>query len=803
MTQSNGDNPRSQSRMEQLQERIRKRSLRAKKKVENITKDDVKGFLRRNAFVLFTITAVIIDFYEWNTLVLKAKHFIKKHSSQFQSQSQNRLFWCWGEGRGFPWPTSSPVVPSKDSPAAPGHNSGPSGGGSGPSGSDGCSGPLGGDGDSGPSGGKLRRGAPGHEGGSGSSTSPLYFVTSDSPGDAELQATPSKAGPSATPDEAGPSATPGEAGPSVTPGEAGPSTTPGEAGPSVTPGEAGPLATPGKAGPSVTLGETKAEQQATPGNAEQQATPGDPDVVSLSGMAVASLGGARHASLGGARQASLGGARQASLGGARQASLGGARQASLGGARQASLGGARQASLGGARQASLGGARQASLGGARQASLGAFTLIQLEVVERLPTPSAVVMGLMLATQREAVVVLAPSAVAAGLLSGWQQQVNQQACSPLLVAAMEEETAGMAALDSKASGKMGLRAVVYYTSTTVIAVFIGIIMVLIIHPGKGSKDEFKKQQKIQQVSPADAFLDLIRNMFPPNIVQACTQQFKTQYGKRVVHVTMTVNESIFNLTNSTQEILKEEMIPIPGTVNGVNALGLVVFSMCFGLIIGSMKEKGQALKDFFDCLNEAIMRLVAIIMWYAPIGILFLIAGKIVEMEDISSVGGQLGMYTVTVIIGLMIHGMFVLPTLYFVVTRKNPFVFIGGLLQALITALGTSSSITATAASIGAAGIPQAGLVTMVIVLTSVGLPTDDISLIIAVDWFLDRLRTTTNVLGDSIGAGIVEHLSRHELHKDAEMGNSVVEENEMKKPYQLISQENENEKPLDSETKM
>lgn len=73
-------------------------------------------------------------------------------------------------------------------------------------------------------------------------------------------------------------------------------------------------------------------------------------------------------------------------------------------------------------------------------------------------------------------------------------------------------AGIAALDSRASGKMGLRAVVYYTTTTIIAVFIGIVMVLIIHPGKGSKDEFSKQQQIEQVSAADAFLDLIRYTF---------------------------------------------------------------------------------------------------------------------------------------------------------------------------------------------------------------------------------------------------------------------------------------------------
>uniref|UniRef100_A0A672LAN9 Amino acid transporter n=1 Tax=Sinocyclocheilus grahami TaxID=75366 RepID=A0A672LAN9_SINGR len=291
------------------------------------------------------------------------------------------------------------------------------------------------------------------------------------------------------------------------------------------------------------------------------------------------------------------------------------------------------------------------------------------------------------------------------------------------------------------------------------VFIGIVMVIIIRLGKGSRDSpVASSGSIEPVQAADAFLDLIRNMFPPNLVEACFKQYKTLYKKTLLtkNVTITV----------------EEVVPVSGSSNGVNALGLVVFSMCFGLVIGNMKQQGQALQDFFDCLNEAIMRLVAIIIWYAPVGILFLITGKIVEMKDLA---------------------------------QKNPFTFIAGLLQALITALGTSSSsatlpitfrcleennhvdkrvtrfvlpvgatinmdgtalyeavaaifiaqvndmdlnfgqiltirlvITATAASIGAAGIPQAGLVTMVIVLTSVGLPTEDITLIIAVDWFLN-----------------------------------------------------------------
>ncbi len=65
--------------------------------------------------------------------------------------------------------------------------------------------------------------------------------------------------------------------------------------------------------------------------------------------------------------------------------------------------------------------------------------------------------------------------------------------------------------------------------------------------------------------------------------------------------------------------------------------------------------------------------------------------------------------------------------------------------------------LTATLVAIGAAGIPEAGLVTMVIVLEAVGLPIEGISMILMIDWFLDRCRTTINVWGDSIGTAFID----------------------------------------------
>uniref|UniRef100_A0A7N5P1T3 Amino acid transporter n=1 Tax=Ailuropoda melanoleuca TaxID=9646 RepID=A0A7N5P1T3_AILME len=365
--------------------------------------------------------------------------------------------------------------------------------------------------------------------------------------------------------------------------------------------------------------------------------------------------------------------------------------------------------------------------------------------------------------------------------------------PLIVSSL---VTGMASLDNKATGRMGMRAAVYYMVTTVIAVFIGILMVTIIHPGKGSKEGLHREGRIETIPTADAFMDLVRNMFPPNLVEACFKQFKTQYSTRLVTRTIVRTEngselgtsmpSPSSMDNGTsllenvtwalgtlQEVLSfEETVPVPGSANGINALGLVVFSVAFGLVIGGMKHKGRVLRDFFDSLNEAIMRMVGIIICSATLPITFRC------LEEGLGVDRRITRFVLPV--GATVDGTALYEALaaIFIAQVNNYELNLGQI---------TTISITATAASVGAAGIPQAGLVTMVIVLTSVGLPTEDITLIIAVDWFLDRLRTMTNVLGDSIGAAVIEHLSQREL----ELQEAELTLPSLGKPYKsLMAQE-------------
>ncbi|XP_059829894.1 excitatory amino acid transporter 2-like [Hypanus sabinus] len=406
--------------------------------------------------------------------------------------------------------------------------------------------------------------------------------------------------------------------------------------------------------------------------------------------------------------------------------------------------------------------------------------------------------------------------------------------PLIISSL---ITGLSGLDAKASGRLGTRAMVYYMSTTIIAAVLGVILVLVIHPGNPAlKMQLGEGQKNDEVSSLDAFLDLIRNLFPENLVQACFQQIQTVI-KKVENPpedqsTANISAIILEVANDTLGEPQGPSYTITKKLqfkDGMNVLGVIGFFIAFGIAMGKMGERAQLMVEFFNILNEIVMKLVIMIMWYSPLGIACLICGKIVAIEDLEVVAKQLGMYMVTVITGLIIHGGIILPLMYFAITRKNPFSFLAGIFQAWITALGTASSagtlpvtfrcleenlgidkrvtrfvlpvgatinmdgtalyeavaaifiaqmnniqldagqivtvsLTATLASIGAASIPSAGLVTMLLILTAVGLPTQDISLLVAVDWLLDRMRTSVNVVGDSFGAGIVYHLSKEEL---------------------------------------
>jgi len=133
-------------------------------------------------------------------------------------------------------------------------------------------------------------------------------------------------------------------------------------------------------------------------------------------------------------------------------------------------------------------------------------------------------------------------------------------------------------------------------------------------------------------------------------------------------------------------------PIIVKRDGINVLGLLLFCIVFGIIISRLKEKAILLKHFFEAMLEVVMQLVRIAMLYSPIGIFFLIVAKVLEMDDLKDFVGSLGLYMVTVLAGLAIHGFIVLPLLLFVITRINSFKFIRGMSQALVTAFGTASS---------------------------------------------------------------------------------------------------------------
>ncbi|KAK2149575.1 hypothetical protein LSH36_446g02028 [Paralvinella palmiformis] len=301
--------------------------------------------------------------------------------------------------------------------------------------------------------------------------------------------------------------------------------------------------------------------------------------------------------------------------------------------------------------------------------------------------------------------------------------------PLIVSSL---VAGLGGLETGTSGKMGLYAVVYYFATTILAVMLGILLVMTIKPGEKLSEDVD-----------------------------------------------TTGEASYD--------------PLTQKEDGMNILGLVVFSIALGVVTSKLGHEGRPLYEFARSLAEGTMLLVNAVIWYSPIGILFLVAAEIIRMEDPIAELQALGLYIATVVCGLIIHGFIILPLIYLIFVRTNPYKYLLGALQALLTALGTASrcleennnidprvtrfvlpvgatinmdgtalyeavaalfiaqslgmeldaatvvtvSLTATLASIGAASVPQAGLVTMIMVLTAIGIDPDEVTKILAVDWLL------------------------------------------------------------------
>lgn len=364
--------------------------------------------------------------------------------------------------------------------------------------------------------------------------------------------------------------------------------------------------------------------------------------------------------------------------------------------------------------------------------------------------------------------------------------------PLVMASM---IVGVAKLgDIRRLGGLGGRTLLYFFSTTAVAVMIGLVLVTIIEPGTPTET----QSSIKEAAEDGAFSpDRLRQR--PGTVLALLKEV----------VVGLVPDNLF------------------AAMAGGDILPLIVFSLVFGAVLSTLGETGQPVLRFFEGINAVMMAIVHLLMWAAPVGVGALIAGRLGAAGGFVGFGPQLsslGAYTATVLLALALHGAIVLPLVLGFFGGRHIWSYARNMGPALLTAFSTASSsatlpltiegvteenkvsprtasfvlplgatvnmngtalyeavaavfiaqisgidldagqliivfLTATLAAVGAAGIPEAGLVTMVIVLKAVHLPLEAVSLLLVVDWFLDRCRTAVNVWGDAVGAAVVDRV--------------------------------------------
>ena len=341
--------------------------------------------------------------------------------------------------------------------------------------------------------------------------------------------------------------------------------------------------------------------------------------------------------------------------------------------------------------------------------------------------------------------------------------------------------------------IGVRTILFYISTTVAAITIGLLLVNTIRPGSGVSPE--TIEELTSTYAQDASLT--------SNIQTATQQ---QQGPLSFLVEM-VPENIFAALGN----------------NGL-MLQVIVFSILFGIcMLLIAPKKAKPVSRLIDGLNEIVLKMVDLIMCIAPYAVFALLAQIIVSSGNVEILQ-KLLFYGLTVVIGLtMMIALYML--IIYLTTGRSPRWFLSGIAPAQLLAFSTSSSaatlpvtmervtdhlgvdnevssfvlpvgatinmdgtslyqavaavfiaqalhipleftdqltiiLTALLASIGSAAVPGAGMVMLVIVLESIGIPADKLAiglaLIFAIDRPLDMLRTVVNVTGDTMVSVVV-----------------------------------------------
>lgn len=381
---------------------------------------------------------------------------------------------------------------------------------------------------------------------------------------------------------------------------------------------------------------------------------------------------------------------------------------------------------------------------------------------------------------------------AGILSGWYfgeamlsiewlgtlfLNALKMTIIPLIIAAVITGVTSMG--DIRKLGRVGGLTIFYYASTTALAVLIGLIVVNIIQPGSGMTELSTIVPDNVTEKTGIGFKDIILSLVHPNLLGAAIEN-------KLLPI---IIFSLFFAAALTT--IGEKGAPVIRFFDGLNEvmMKIVIWLMylapvgIFALIAARLGAAGGG-EAFWNEISSVGWYCVAVIL---GLSIHFLMLFGILKLFSrhgtsylrqmmralLTAFGTASSSATLPLTMECAIEAgvdkravKFVLPlgaTINMDGTALYEAVAVMFIAQAYGYTMGTTEQIvifiTATLAAIGAAGIPQAGLVTMVIVLTAVNLPLEGIGMLLAVDWLLDRFRTMVNVWGDSTGAAVIERV--------------------------------------------